>query len=232
MAALRQEGLQTPIGEDNKGFKMLAMMGYKHGDGSAPLEITLKAGRAGLGVDEARRLAEAEKLEEEQRRLQAARQDLQVKREGFRDINAQMFAERKVAGQLHTARQVCETLDRRNLGLEGSFMWPSDDEEEPQQEEGPGRAPQRDRDEDPSGTPPASGTLSSGAEHATHKEGEEEGDGGPERLRWLAAPPTERLASVLRHLRLAHLYCLFCGCDYPSASAMAEACPGPDEDLH
>ena len=49
---------------------------------------------------------------------------------------------------------------------------------------------------------------------------------------WRVAGSCDRLKAVLEHLRAAHLYCFFCGCDFPSLDAMDEGCPGPAEEDH
>lgn len=51
-----------------------------------------------------------------------------------------------------------------------------------------------------------------------------------ERFEALQAP--QQLAIVLEYLRREHLYCLYCGCTYDSASEMEESCPGESRDVH
>eukprot|EP01118_Nematostelium_gracile_P019524 TRINITY_DN9075_c0_g1_i2.p1 TRINITY_DN9075_c0_g1~~TRINITY_DN9075_c0_g1_i2.p1 ORF type:complete len:236 (-),score=88.55 TRINITY_DN9075_c0_g1_i2:172-879(-) len=85
----REEGLNTALDENNVGFKMLKMMGYKNGssigkpenDGRiVPIEIHLKSGRAGLGIEEnKRRRTEEEntrKIEQSQEKLSTFTQRL------------------------------------------------------------------------------------------------------------------------------------------------------------
>lgn len=42
----------------------------------------------------------------------------------------------------------------------------------------------------------------------------------------------EDLQNILAKLRDEHYYCLYCGCKYESAEALANECPGPNEDDH
>ncbi|XP_072974076.1 uncharacterized protein [Typha angustifolia] len=42
----------------------------------------------------------------------------------------------------------------------------------------------------------------------------------------------EDLHDILMKLRDQHCYCLYCGCQYESAEALAVDCPGPNEDDH
>ncbi|CAL4999706.1 unnamed protein product [Urochloa decumbens] len=42
----------------------------------------------------------------------------------------------------------------------------------------------------------------------------------------------EDLQNVLSKLRDQYQYCLYCGCKYESAEALAKECPGPNEDDH
>ncbi|KAF7108396.1 hypothetical protein CFC21_108883 [Triticum aestivum] len=42
----------------------------------------------------------------------------------------------------------------------------------------------------------------------------------------------EGLQTILDKLRVQHHYCLYCGCKFESAGALANECPGPNEDDH
>lgn len=72
----REEGLKSAISTDNKGFAMLAKMGYKQGDAIGrsstgivePISIQIKCDRAGLG-----RAAAIKQLEEYKQRLRQAK---------------------------------------------------------------------------------------------------------------------------------------------------------------
>lgn len=72
----REEGLKSAISSDNKGFSMLAKMGYKQGDAIGrsssgivePISIQIKSGRAGLG-----REAAIKQLQEYKERLRQSK---------------------------------------------------------------------------------------------------------------------------------------------------------------
>ena len=77
-AERREEGLSSAITSDNKGFSMLAKMGYKQGDaiGRAsssgivePIPIQVKTNRAGLGREAA--IKQLEEYKENLRRTKA-----------------------------------------------------------------------------------------------------------------------------------------------------------------
>lgn len=67
-----EEGINKPIGSETKGFKLLAMMGYKEGMSlgrrrqeedpergiKQPIGIQVKTDRAGIGLEEERREAQ------------------------------------------------------------------------------------------------------------------------------------------------------------------------------
>ncbi|KAL6646138.1 hypothetical protein ACP70R_017746 [Stipagrostis hirtigluma subsp. patula] len=60
-------------------------------------------------------------------------------------------------------------------------------------------------------------------------EGEEKEKGSDEEEEVITE---EDLLNILAKLRDQHHYCLYCGCKYESADALANECPGPNEDDH
>ena len=60
MSEALDQGLSNPLGASNMGFKLLAKMGFKEGQGlgkdeqgtAMPVNVLVKGGRRGLGVDE------------------------------------------------------------------------------------------------------------------------------------------------------------------------------------
>lgn len=212
MKELRQEGLEAPIARDNKGFQMLAAMGYQQGQGlgkgqagrSAPVPVQMKAGRHGLGVQEnkKRRQQQIEQQQEERgSKRTRMQQDMQVEHKATSAVRA---ANRRAEGQLLQARQVCETLDRRK-GLESSEMWP-------QQLPAPGT-------ESPRGD--ERGNIDTDADEEVQQEAS-----------WEDWPVQAKLAMVLDHLRQNYHYCIFCGCQYSDAEDMSTNCPGLQDEDH
>lgn len=76
-AERREEGLNVAISSDNKGFSMLAKMGYKPGESIGrssngivePISIQIKTNRAGLGRDAA--IKQLEEYRERMRKTKA-----------------------------------------------------------------------------------------------------------------------------------------------------------------
>lgn len=119
MAELRDEGLNQPLSAENKGFQLLKAMGYKEGEGlgrsakgsTQPVELSLKAGRAGLGVDEERR---RKKRDAEQNAQQKAAQRAALQQRvsaSYVSGRASAFAARRVGGQLAAALRSAKQLD-------------------------------------------------------------------------------------------------------------------------
>ncbi|KAF9356429.1 hypothetical protein BGX26_005293 [Mortierella sp. AD094] len=157
----REKGLEKEIGEDNKGMAMLLKMGFKKGGtlgatrpstGSepqsssdntggrsdalrAPIEVQIKQGRGGLGMDsEKKRQAE----EELQRHVDEAHRAFD---QDFRGQKMNKFEIEKRSRQLGAARAICMQLDAKmmkdaqdqaqkddteNMGRSNEFWWISD----------------------------------------------------------------------------------------------------------
>eukprot|EP00088_Acartia_fossae_P037391 TRINITY_DN3855_c0_g1_i6.p1 TRINITY_DN3855_c0_g1~~TRINITY_DN3855_c0_g1_i6.p1 ORF type:complete len:267 (-),score=58.74 TRINITY_DN3855_c0_g1_i6:225-977(-) len=132
----RDQGLQTSIDSSNKGFAMLAKMGYKPGtslgkDNSGrtePVPITVKAGRGGLGRDEAMKKLKERKqriLEERARKLVA-----DFNPNAFRAQMREKHMMKRLESDLWKAQKSCRQLD---LGKEYSepmefWFWPREKE--------------------------------------------------------------------------------------------------------
>ena len=107
MQRIRQEGLSKPIASENKGFSILAKMGFKM-DGPEPIPLTVKTDRSGLGS--------------KKEPVPPAASDVSdfIARQGLK------YDSRKLARDLSNARSACQTLDENN-SLEETEFWPSDD---------------------------------------------------------------------------------------------------------
>lgn len=108
---MRDQGLGTAISGDNKGFAMMARMGYKAGQsiGKAsaqgivePIGIQVKSDRGGLGREEALRQLQERRLEVVRKRkmgqLAGGRKVVSV--EDFRRRLTQQANERQLAADL------------------------------------------------------------------------------------------------------------------------------------
>ncbi|KAG0353293.1 hypothetical protein BG005_007406 [Podila minutissima] len=130
----REKGLETAIGEENKGMAMLLKMGFKKGgtlgvskheekspsatdqvtsstlsSGSdalrAPLAIQMKQGRGGLGMDTLKKQKEQEEVEKS---LKRAHDAFDV---DYRGSKRDQFEHDKVSRHLGAAQAICMQLD-------------------------------------------------------------------------------------------------------------------------
>ncbi|KAM5477188.1 hypothetical protein MauCBS54593_000459 [Microsporum audouinii] len=125
-AARRDAALSTStIDTSNKGFEMMAKLGYKPGSalgkkiptGSAgseldhrltePLGISVKENRGGIGLDTEKKRKLREELEGEAKRVKAVESDYLERVRNERE-------EKRQEGQFHTAQKVVERLDTEN----------------------------------------------------------------------------------------------------------------------
>ncbi|KAJ3041056.1 G patch domain-containing protein 11 [Rhizophlyctis rosea] len=128
----REVGLATQISEDNKGFKMLAKMGYRKGaplgpstDPSspstalkAPIQVALKSDRHGIGIpDEATITRKRTKEEEEQRE-----KEREAEKDDYRTKMNRQFEDKRVIRDVKTSRIVCEQMDLAK-GWERNEFW-------------------------------------------------------------------------------------------------------------
>lgn len=198
----REEGLATKIDENNKGFAMLAKMGYKPGtslgkDNSGrvePIPLQVKEGRAGFGRDEIMRKLAIEKCRIIEQKTAKIVSDFDPG--AFRAQMREKHMARRLESDLFKAQKSCKDLDERKEYNEPVeiFFWPlvevpKSDEDAEEEEEEPEEV------EDP-------------------------------------FTVTEKLNLLLTYIRLEHLYCLYCGISYESQDDMDQNCPGPNREDH
>ncbi|KAI9207694.1 uncharacterized protein BJ171DRAFT_493543 [Polychytrium aggregatum] len=120
----RQISLSTAIDESNKGFQLLAKMGYRKGEGlgkspdasiTEPIKVDIKANREGLGLSTLKREREKELVELGVQASKRLHHD-------FESTQRQRFAEQQLARDLHKSRRCCEQLDL-DSGIEHSDYW-------------------------------------------------------------------------------------------------------------
>lgn len=108
-AERRNEGLGVAIASDNKGFAMLAKMGYKQGDAIGksaqgvvePIGIQIKSDRGGLGRDAALRQLNERRAEIRRKKLLShARGKDTVSTDEFRRRMTQKAGERQLESDL------------------------------------------------------------------------------------------------------------------------------------
>uniref|UniRef100_A0A6B2EFG9 G patch domain-containing protein 11 n=1 Tax=Phlebotomus kandelakii TaxID=1109342 RepID=A0A6B2EFG9_9DIPT len=204
-----EEGLSSALSTENKGFALLAKMGYKQGEsigrsGSQgivePIGINVKTGRGGLGRDAAlKQLAEKRQAILKQRLL--ARTGAQtVSAEEFRKRMFQKAESRQIEGDLGKCQRTCERLDL-SLEIEEPEMewfWPTKPKEVQEETE------ETDESQEPD------------------EEEEKEED----------FEPAEKLDMLTNYLRSMHLYCHWCGVKYNDMDDLLENCPGATKDDH
>ncbi|XP_033166070.1 G patch domain-containing protein 11 [Drosophila mauritiana] len=204
-----QQSLNKPIPADNKGFQLLAKMGYKAGSGlgktsdarTEPVGITIKSGRGGLGREAA--VAElALKRQEIRRAHLLSRAGIEsgeeVSTEAYRRRATHKAEERKLQYDIKRCQQTCESLDLKSAITEPEldFFWPPKPKDEDES--------QSDAD-DPEVEVPAK---------------EEQYN------------PSEQLELLTGYLRTAYCFCYWCGTHYDDAEDLGSNCPGLTRDEH
>lgn len=140
-----KEGLATAISSDNKGFKMLKMMGYKEGSAlgrkaeeseglKEPIAISLRTDRSGLG-----RLEEIQRVSEDQFRQKKAQE--QNLASTYKDRMKERFGERKAHSQLKQAFNICVQLDQEKGLAYSPHLREFEEEEKRKEAEGDAYAP-------------------------------------------------------------------------------------------
>lgn len=114
--AAREAALATSIGSSNKGFKMMAKLGFKggalgkdYGAGdvkSEPIRVTMKEDRGGIGLDSEKKRKFREEAEREVKRVKAE----QGEQLDYRERMRREREEKRLEGQVIGAMMVCERL--------------------------------------------------------------------------------------------------------------------------
>lgn len=124
-----EKGLSTAISSDNKGFQMLAKMGFKEGEGlgksksgrTEPIKIELKNEKLGLGV-------ETHVKEKVKATISMKKQNLAKTLSDFQMNNKLKQAQRSLHKDIITAQRACEDLDLKH-NVESpvqDFFWTRD----------------------------------------------------------------------------------------------------------
>ncbi|XP_059618268.1 G patch domain-containing protein 11 [Phlebotomus argentipes] len=200
-----EEGLSSALTTENKGFALLAKMGYKQGDsigksGSQgivePIGITLKTGRGGLGRDAALKQLEEKKQAILKQRLLERAGTGTVSAEEFRNRMFRKAENQQIESDLGKCQRTCERLDA-SLGTEEPEMewfWPPKPKESKEDTE------------------------------ETEEEDDEEEEEDFE--------PAEKLDMLSNYLRSMHLFCHWCGVKYNDMDDLLANCPGATKDDH
>jgi len=200
----RAQGLTTALSEENKGFKLLKVMGYKEGQGlgkdasgsAEPLPLLVKRGRSGIGQEEKKR-KQVEKASTKRVKLEA---NLLTT---FKDRMKDKFSSKKVENQLKSAIAVCRNMDEVKGVISNPLL--------------------AEKDEDNGDTKePKVLLLGNGSELlGNSSESVNEVD-----------YTTMELGLILQYMRDEYLYCFFCGEKFDNKEDLDTNCPGLTEEDH
>lgn len=212
----REEGLQAAISSSNKGFALLAKMGYKPGMGigktgegrKEPVGISVKTDRGGLGAE-----ADRKRRKEQWTAMRSARhikrQKMETKlKQDFQQRMRNKFSDGKAERDLIRSQRVCEQLDSE-MGTtepEEKYFWP--------------------KSLIPSSNCPSE-RLDSGISYEVVDEDDNDIEEDEDLL-----TNEEKLESLTAYLRTIHLYCIWCGTKYEDENDMNTNCPGDNADAH
>lgn len=128
----REEGLATKIDSSNKGFALLAKMGYKPGmrlgkeeQGIAdPIPVEVKQGRSGFGRDETMKKIALEKCRIIEQRTKEIVDNFDPA--AFRAQMREKHMARRLESDLYKAQKSCRDLDEKKEFSEPAeaFFWP------------------------------------------------------------------------------------------------------------
>jgi hypothetical protein len=248
--------LRTALPETNKGFKMMAKFGFKQGDAlgktenarKVPIEVSVKEGRAGIGVESEKKRKNQEVWDEAQRAAKRSKEE-----EGdFVEVRRQEYKEKKAQRDLDNAQRTAERLTEQAAEDDGTgdakdkhltdinILWRVRARRRIEREHNhrmrkeldnslAQRLPTLARDDDEDDEASKTARSEDVTPFYTTLENELE-DEDPELAEFEALPVDERLQKILVFLREKFNYCLYCGYQYPDADM--EGCPGITEEDH
>lgn len=214
----REEGLQSAIKSDNKGFALLAKMGYKPGMGigkqgegrKEPVGINVKTGRGGLGAE-----ADRKRRKEQWTTMRASRLIKRQKMESNlkRDFQQRMsskFTDGKAERDVIKSQKVCEQLDSE-MGTtipDEWYFWPKS------------MLPKKKKKNE----------TETGLSVEVVEEEEDDDEDEEEEEDFLTNQ--EKLEALTAYLRTIHLYCIWCGTKFEDEDDLSTNCPGDTADAH
>ncbi|KAI6190142.1 Coiled-coil domain-containing protein 75 [Aphelenchoides bicaudatus] len=236
-AQRRQEALNKPVSETNKGFSLLAKMGYKPGmtigkDSQAststarltePIDLKLKLGRTGLGHDTMEKEKQQERCEAHLKKMQVQAKMSDILATDFRKRKRDNALQRQIIADIMKTRKACQEMDLR-LGIERppeQYLWPV----KKVQDEG----------EEPATIDELPGKRLRLGETITWKYFYSNGIEAPAEEDLAELDETilyERLGNVTRYVRNTHCYCLWCGATYDTFEELVRECPGETREDH
>lgn len=198
-----QEGLDKALDSNNKGFAMLAKMGYKPGtslgkEGKGiiePVKVDLKTDRVGLGWQ---KMITDHRRKKEERRLKRMKEHAEsCDPEEYRARMKYKLQEKVINRDLFNSQRTCHQMDIKEGVSEPPewWFWPSQVYPENDAEE--------DRDED-------------------ELEEDEE----------IEFQPHEQLGILTSYLRTTYHYCIWCGTAYNDTEDLNSNCAGSTREDH
>uniref|UniRef100_A0AC35G2K3 G patch domain-containing protein 11 n=1 Tax=Panagrolaimus sp. PS1159 TaxID=55785 RepID=A0AC35G2K3_9BILA len=231
----RDEALAKPIGEESKGFALLAKMGYKPGMTLGkqpeariePLELQFKADRGGLGHAAEEEGFTKERIEQHMKQMKEKADQQHILLEEYRKRKRTNVDVKQVVGDILKMKKACQELDVQK-GLElptVSWHWPIYKDRTGEINQKPTSMKRRymnpvadDEDDD----------LEVKYIYANGKEA-----AADQRLEELDEDElSDRLFSLTLYLRETHLYCHWCGAKFESDTELKEQCAGDTREAH
>ncbi|KAK9498806.1 hypothetical protein O3M35_003363 [Rhynocoris fuscipes] len=198
----RDDGLQTPLTSENKGFAMLAKMGFKPGSGlgksgdgrAEPVPINVKTNREGLG----RNLIRREVMELKAKlRKESKKNDNDV--DDYRKRIVEEANIRTCKIDLSRSQKACYNLDTKEGILEPDEDWFWHDFHKNNSEKN--------------------------TEDCEEEENEDD-------LIDIELSVEDKLRILTLYLRRTYCYCIWCGTQFDDEKDLQQECPGPTREDH
>jgi hypothetical protein len=251
-AATREEALGTAIDSSNKGFRMMAKLGFKpgmtlgkEGGRPEPIKVSMKEDRGGIGLDAEKKRKWREQYEQQEKRAKLTEEEYRERRRQEREeqrTESQVVAAQKVTETLDTKEEedasssetIADSKSKRNVKAlrHINVLWRgiARQRAEKENDEQARRLMHQSLSMLPTYDDPDESAEDKFARHtqdAFEVELEEE---DVELDEFNALPPSERLEKLLMYLRGKHHYCFWCKYQYPDDTM--DGCPGITEADH
>ncbi|QDS68417.1 hypothetical protein FKW77_010784 [Venturia effusa] len=256
-AAAREAALAKSLDSSNKGFKMMAKLGYKPGSAlgktadarTLPINPVLKDDRGGIGHDAEKKRKFREEAEEAAKKVKVEQVDyrdrMRMEREEKR-LQSQIYAAQKVTERLDVEAEAAQDetsghvsnkvpIDQRPLGSI-NVLWrglvrhrrEKDAERRMKAELQTSLSSKLPSYDDADEDDEDQLAYSRRRTHTEYVDDLDEEDAELEEFNELDV--FERLERIVKYLRSKHFYCFWCKAQYPDAQ-MAD-CPGVTEEDH
>lgn len=254
----REQALASTLDASNKGFKMMAKLGYKPGATlgkstdarTEPIHLSMKEDRGGIGMDSEKKRKMRELIEDGERQEKKTKVDQVDYRERLR----QEREEERLSRQAHAAQKVLEGLDTE----QEEQLAKSTKSDITPVEKRPLKSinvlwrglikERREREANENMKREVQNSLTYSKPDYGESDDEEDDshpskkgnmleffeqdleDEDEELAEFNALTPVERLDKVAQDLRSRHLYCFWCKTKYDDADFLG--CPGATEEAH